>query len=72
MPINKEFKKKNGKVNIDKWAKKYMKTVPWGNTVTGGLGEAKPAKVMSNEDRRKLGVEQDESLDDYLPNKENK
>jgi len=70
MAINPEFKKKNGKVDIDKWAKKHMKSVPWGKTVTGGFGDVKPAKVMSNEDRRAMGIEQDPSLPDYIPNKE--
>ena len=71
MAINPEFKKKDGKVDVDKWAKKWMKSVPWGKTVTSGYGESKP-NVMSNEDRRKLGVPQDPGLPDYLPNEENK
>lgn len=32
-----------------------------------GTGEGRAPKVMSNEDRRRLGVEQDESLPDYKP-----
>lgn len=34
-------------------------------TVYGGTGEAKPVKVMSNEDRRNLGLEEDSALPDY-------
>ena len=31
----------------------------------GGRGDGQVAKVMSNADRRRLGIEQDSSLEDY-------
>lgn len=68
MAISKDVQQKNGKVDMDKWAKKYMKTKPWGKTVTGGLGKAKPVKTMSNEDRRNLGLSQDKALEDFDEN----
>lgn len=37
-----------------------------------GYGEGRMPKVMSNEDRRKLGVEQDPSLPDYQPDEDRK
>ena len=53
--------------NPRKWAAKHL-TDGGGLPIriAGGIGESKPPKVMSNVDRRNLGVEQDPALDDFI------
>ena len=58
-------KERRKNFNPRKWAKKYLKADPLSIRVIGGFGETKLAKIMSNEDRRKMGLEQDSALPDY-------
>ena len=50
-----------------KWARKHLTDDGLPIRIAGGIGESKPPKVMSNADRRSLGIEQDPALDDFIP-----
>ena len=52
------------KFDPKKWASKHLKSNPFKTRIYGGFGEFKP-NVMNNVDRRKLGISQDSSIDDY-------
>lgn len=46
------------------WIDGKIKSMPF---YGDGTGDTRPPKLMSNADRRRLGIEQDEALDDYIP-----
>ncbi len=66
--------RKERRAKFDKWIDKdfirsqwlsgKIKSLPF---YGDGTGEVRLPKTMSNADRRRLGIEQDEALEDYIP-----
>lgn len=56
------------RIDPHQWAKKHLKNIDYPIKSAGGIGGTK-IRVMSNKDRRRMGIEEDETLPDYKGNK---
>lgn len=75
MSARKDRNRRKGK-DLKRWAKKALKTTPWDKnfyitTHNKNLTRRGTIKVMSNADRRRLGIKQDPDLEDFQDEQKN-